>query len=521
MRWRTRLEDLIVCFSLSNLVFFKQWSDLTLSSSNNPATEWGYEVVTASPSTYGGLFLAISILTGVGFVFLQLSRRSGIHRLWYPAIHFGLMLLMFPVINGVRHALNDIRFSLGYVKDSIGLVPLALILWVIFGSVAYVIRRWTNQCVVVFRAICLVMAPFTIITFGNALVSVSHLGEKRYAVVHPAKAVPRRRARHRVLWNLFDETDYRLLFSERPRGLTLPALDRLQNGTFFADHAYPPGQFTAYSIPSYLSGKTVTQVLKVLPSGELSVAFSGGPSVKWNPEETIFSTVKRLGYTSAAVGWYLPYCEMLGGYPDECHRYSHYSFYKRPYQDSVLGSLGDFFAELTFLRPDRMHFQRLNYDAIFAEAMRLESDPEMDFVFIHWNIPHAPWIYDREKGKVTESNGKEVDGYVDNLALLDRTVGKLRARLESTGAWEDSTFLVSTDHNWNSSQSFDGKIDLRIPFLLKAPHQKEGLSYHFPFNALLIHDLLPALLKGDVETADEISDWIQTHAAEFPRHSEG
>ena len=54
----------------------------------------------------------------------------------------------------------------------------------------------------------------------------------------------------------------------------------------------------------------------------------------------------------------------------------------------------------------------------------------------------------------------------------------------------------------------DGKSDPRIPFLLKLASQKEGRIYSQPFNAILTHDFLLAVLKGEVPDVAGAVAWL-------------
>ena len=79
--------------------------------------------------------------------------------------------------------------------------------------------------------------------------------------------------------------------------------------------------------------------------------------------------------------------------------------------------------------------------------------------------------------------------------------------MESAGLWDDTIVLVSSDH-WLREEN---KTDRRIPFILKMPGQKTGISYDAPFNTVVSHDLVLALLRGELKDAEGVAGWLDGH----------
>lgn len=55
-----------------------------------------------------------------------------------------------------------------------------------------------------------------------------------------------------------------------------------------------------------------------------------------------------------------------------------------------------------------------------------------------------------------------------------------------------------------------------VPFLVKLAGQNQALNCPERFSALLTHDLLLAILKKEVSTAQELDAWILRHKDAFP-----
>jgi hypothetical protein len=71
--------------------------------------------------------------------------------------------------------------------------------------------------------------------------------------------------------------------------------------------------------------------------------------------------------------------------------------------------------------------------------------------------------------------------------------------------------LLSADHSWRDAALYDGRYDPRVPFILKPPNSRETLCYLSRFNTILTHDLLLAVLRGEIKTRDAAQAWLDSH----------
>jgi hypothetical protein len=154
---------------------------------------------------------------------------------------------------------------------------------------------------------------------------------------------------------------------------------------------------------------------------------------------------------------------------------------------------------------ERRALHRAEYVRILEDAKRAATDRDLDLVFVHWPIPHHPWIYDRVRGDFSLDRENT---YLDNLALVDRTMAELRAAMERAGTWDETAVLVTADHSWHDSPAFNGKRDRRVPFILKLAGQSRGIEYRKPLKTVLIHDLVLAMLRGELTDPEAVADWL-------------
>ena len=84
--------------------------------------------------------------------------------------------------------------------------------------------------------------------------------------------------------------------------------------------------------------------------------------------------------------------------------------------------------------------------------------------------------------------------------------------MESDGIWDKTTVLITSDHPYRSAAAIDGKMDPRIPYFLKLACQKDTYGYARPFNAVLTHDLVLAILRDELAHPKEVADWLDRKA---------
>ena len=346
----------------------------------------------------------------------------------------------------------------------------------------------------------------------------------------------------RVVWLLFDEFDQHLAFDERPAGLELSELDRLRSESLVANRVLQTAAATVIAIPSLLSGQAFgvtypmdAQTLRVRPAG-LETLWD------WRDQPNVFQQARRLGANTSLIGWQLPYCRLIGdslvhcfeqpgGHPanallreiqaSEEGLWSNVKFLFfmqiqnlmdlfRPIDEAASPDIRDAFVQRRQLR---------QFLAIRDRAYREIADPQMDFVFVHFPTPHMFAIYDRHHADFALSpNGN----YLDNLALVDRTVGEIRDSLEKAGLWESTTLMITSDHalrpsmwhnryNWNAA--FERLIgpgaSRTVPFILKLARQHQGAVYEPSVSNLTATQLSLAALSGEVATPQQAVAWLK------------
>jgi hypothetical protein len=293
---------------------------------------------------------------------------------------------------------------------------------------------------------------------------------------------------------------------------------------------------TEMAMPALISGRLIS---KAEPRGasELMVTFGdAAQSVPWSRQPSVFSSARGLGFNTAVVGWYHPYCREIVASLTSC------SWHDGPLLRGALqrqASLAEAMKQqaanvfITTLGLNRLGMDpRLvnraereeevrDYLAILTQGQRAAADPAIGLLLVHLPVPHPVGIYDRVRHEFKTAGESS---YLDNLELADRALGELRQAMETAGLWDSTTVVISGDHWWRAEvwSRLDSVTeeevavapatpDHRVPFVVKLAGQKETLAYQPEMNTVLTHDLLLAVLRGEVHTAQEAAAWLDQH----------
>ena len=510
LRWR----DLAIGLSLANLCYLRIWSETLTYSRGN--TFW-----MKHPSLPAGFAATIFNVIVVGVLLAccaAWARRTGGRAARFAEWCF-LLFLVIP-LNALRSVLSN-QFDLlkSPLFDLIGLRGVLLLAIALPVAGVLAILKWRHALSVAAAAVLLALFPFVAVTFGQAVWKAAAYNPAPFVDKPLVPRLPQSKP-GRILWIIFDEMDQRLAFDER-HGVPMPEFDRFRGQALFAGNAHPPGAGTPLSMPGYITGRLVTWIVEQGPA-ELALTYRGErTSVLWSAQPNVFSDARAAGFNTALIGWYHPYCRVLNTSLVSCGWWEMASQYN---------SMGETFAEQAVNQPRSLFETNLfslfgqslctlqqihTYQAIRGRAFQAATDPGLGLILAHFPVPHGPHGYRRSTGDFTLRNSP-INGYLDSLALVDRTLGELRGVMESAGLWDNTTILISADHPYREAMTLDGKMDPRIPFLMKLAGHTEGLTYDAPFNTVLTHDLLLAVLRGEVASPGAVAAWLDRHRTTVP-----
>ena len=498
------VRDLFIALSLANLFFMSGWQVL-LNPQHYTYYHWKYH---PGFIEYSALIINVLLLAALFWGAMILVRRSGKQWILQVARWVFLLSLMVPINNLRLQIFDPLAPSSSNRLGSALFVGMFLLL--VLSAV--VLKRQREKIIRGATIVVLILSPFVLIAlFQGAWLTIKYRANaelSRSELLAPPLNSNKEGAR-RVVLLVFDELDQRKAFVERLAGLELPEFDRLREQAIFATAAYPPGSDTLWSLPALTVGKQVSGALALRPNA-LNLTLKGSnEEVGWGTLPNIFSAARADGFDTALVGWYHPYCRVLGSSLTSC--------FWEPVVDAISPLRGkptvrksmSYWAETALFRvpgmfrlfesryeTERCEAHKEQYLRILEQAKMVARKREYGLTLLHFPIPHHPFIYDRSRNALSSDPYRTYD---DNLVLADRTLGELRREMEAAGLWDDTTIIVTSDHWWRTPK--DGKVDKRVPFIMKLARQNEGVTYDGAFNSVVTSQLIHTILNGDLSTS--------------------
>ena len=380
------------------------------------------------------------------------------------------------------------------------------------------------------RIALIVLSPLSLVVVANAVAGIVMLlpdggnpfvYQRALAPMNPGGGA----RKPRVVWIIFDELDQRLTFEKRPAGVDLGAFERFRRVAFTASDAHAPAIWTELSVPSLTVGRKVeTDVL--LPGEEIALTFEGTPGeVSWREAGTVFHAASRDRANIAILGHGRnggpPYCRIFHAVAARC--WDHGRRWTGEARH-VIGGMARVARQIVLYFP----FLRRAYDATnwtyhpnrFAETHerfrraveKTLADPNFDFIYVHWFIPHTPYYYDRNTDRfapATRFGFTPKDGYLHNLQLANKTLAQMRGALERSGLWDETTVIISADHSCREGfcdalEYLGIKEDKRVPFLVKLPHQSRTALYGGRLETVGTARLIEAIRRGEKVSPHDI-----------------
>ncbi len=497
------LTDAAVAFSLANLCFLSTWFGPLYNT-----TQGYFNKLRLNTETLLALGFNLAAFAALTWCLLQLRRRSR-NRWIQLGVHLFLFCALIPPLEFLRiHALKWADYRLVNLLRqplcaSALLIFLGLILWQ---------HRRVAKGLLVLVGILSPLALFTALKIITLLLQQDRLQQQWVTPTLPPPVAPRD-GQPRIVWVTFDEMDYRLAFAEPILGVRLPEFERLRAGAFFATNAVPPADCTRMSIPALTTGKRVTAA-NPIDASRMSLTLTDGSKAVWNDLPSIFSEARGLGFNTAAIGWFHPYDRI---FPKDLN----YCFWQpiqlfeyvraRTFGESLKRQVCSL-AEAAYAR---YVFADICRSAI-ADALSVVTNRQYSLMFLHLPPPHTPGIYNPDKAAFTIIPVPKPMAYRNNLLLADRTLGQLRRALEACGEWEHTWLIVSSDHFWRESKVYDGRRDVRVPFVLKSAGPNFPVTYSPHLNTAVSYELVLAVLHGKIQNESEALDWLKTKDTSVP-----
>lgn len=479
-------KDFLVSFSLINLCFIRVWYPLVI-----PAGSF-YQARLPQFFDYFALLTNALGLSLLGAVLIAKLRHASI-QIKYISAGIGVVLAIY---------LTD-RLQLSLFKSEHVQTILLLILVALgffsrkFSKISLKIAYTALLILSVFWIYCCISVPFHIHR------SLQQANEKSL----PASTV---KSHQKIIWILFDELDPAYVYDNK-QGFKLQSLRKGFANAFYSGFAIGPTNRTVNSVLSYLLGQRVVEVKPMNASAAL-VRINHEAAAAFQPEGTVFEKLWQEGYKIGISGWHLPYCRLFANYVSKCEQFGS-SKYNNVTSSNYLEALR---MDLHSLLPDWASFQHgYIYESSWRSTEKLLRDKNLDFVYLHFSVPHLPRIANDEKERFAAFFDGMQEAYESNLSLVDQSIAKIQEILSSEGEWDRTILIITSDHWWRTPERLKNR-QFQVPLLIRFPWEKEMRLSNTPFNNILISDIILALSKGEIVDYAGISGWIEAHQAQYP-----
>jgi hypothetical protein len=499
---KQKIKDGLVALSLANLCFANAWFSIL------DDTDKGYFNKTPiAPPSMLALLVNLLWLSAIIWLGLRVWRRFQ-NRLLHVALHLAFLALLLIPVDFVRHQVFHI---LDYQVYMFFRQPMVIFCSVVLLALVVWQHRRAAKVAAVLVVILSPLALGTLAKTGLLLLGVIHLKQADYGpVLPPPTAV--REGQPRVLWIIFDCTSYRVAFENRPDGVQLPEFDRLRGESLFCVNACSPHNNTSTSMPALISGQRISKV-SVANASDLNVRVADtGADTTWQKLPSVFADARVLGVNTALVGWYHPYDRVLGKGLNYCvwYPFPMFEFARaKTFSHAMWREIGSI--------PWAFHIRRIFISVCqdsLRESLSLATNQVYGLTLLHLPPPHTPGVYLPEKDQFTFWGMSRATGYLRNLALADKELGRIRRAMETSGQWDKTWLIISTDHSLGSN-SF-GPQDTRVPFIVKPPGTNEPITYAPKINTIVTHDLILAILRGEIASQRALAPWLDEHGKPLP-----
>lgn len=308
-------------------------------------------------------------------------------------------------------------------------------------------------------------------------------------------ALPRR-----VVWVIFDETDFDRVYQSSSMLALLPNFARLSRASVFATDANSPASATYYSIPSLLTGVPITGTgVKLSSRGDLSLERTDGKLIAFDEATSVFGALAADGRTASVLGFYHPYCRLFS--LQRCDTFTWPAVGN--WDSALLANIPNTFIEKAF---HRSWWETITKTCVGLLPGYLARDD--DLTFVHLNVPHLPAPY-ADKVLNLPTSGDPLVEYSHNLRLADRILGQIIQELEAQASRHDLLLVVSTDH-WLRKRWYDAsekEASRPVPLIMWKVGDSNGIVLSEPLSTVNTGAMILDFLRGQLSTQSDIAKW--------------
>ncbi len=274
---------------------------------------------------------------------------------------------------------------------------------------------------------------------------------------------------------LFDELSYEYLYEGNAIRNIFPNLKSFSSSAVNFHNASSPAKATLASIPRLL-----------LADNSLEIKIKGNSLYKIDDDKlsqlvlssnSLISLARQYGYNTHIYGWYHQLNAILRNQVDYETSYSLYNYASSNKVFSIINPIMTTF----ILWPNQFpfglvkipvisHHNHKTVQLIFNHALN-SVKLSNSFIFVHFPIPHYPFIYDINGYNPSYKSFLHTDAkYIDQIRYTDKIFGEFISILNENNKFHESTIVILSDHN-NRKLLKPPSDPRKIPVILKKRNQ--------------------------------------------------
>ena len=420
--------------------------------------------------TWAALLILTALFAGLVYCTWPRATRSGDVALalvvLVPFLSLGAgVSRQLPIDDALRDAWESPTIGYG--------VPAALAL---FGAAAFVLRpRGFGRGL---RGAVSAASPISLVVVWSLLTSTQAVP----AIAIERTPPPSTARCPSVLALLFDELSFAYLYDGTEVRPDFPQIRAFSGTATNHLRVRAPGDETLVSISGYLAGQAFDYIR--VEGDHLDYERGTTRAVfKANAPDGLFATARRAGYSPEAVGYYFPYCDMLGSLVDACRSFSLYNVATanagfsplHPVMTTLILWPRQF--PLGLLKnPPFARLQRALVEATYAFAVRPLPASRSAFRFVHFSVPHLPFVFgpDGYDPPFNPLRARPDTAYVAQVHYVDRLFGEVLAQLQRSGSLDRTTVVLFADHGFRSGGQEQNSR--HIPFMVRTAGQRSRID---------------------------------------------
>ncbi len=360
--------------------------------------------------------------------------------------------------------------------------------------------RWTYK-------VCLIFSPVTFI------IAVQMLSWGNWQTRPRTSFAPRSSATTRspVFVFVLEEWSYLRSTEDQQFRPFFKNLRRLAECSVVCQESLSPADGTWRSIPRLLYQND----LDAGPRDGLVYWEDGEGGTPTQATPSLFQMAKDRGYNTYAVGWAIPYEQLLGDQVDYCHVYPGYPRGRTIPEEMVVAVVRNFryltdpvgrrgwrYVHLRWLGPHHHRTQQ----AMSNEIAAILNGPSNAFGVFHSALVHWPFVWNPDGSYHYPGDEPRTIGYERALRYADAYIGRMVQTLRAAGRFDDALLIFTGDHSFR--KDCDPRVkeqqhwQRRVPLIIKLPGQEAGAVIRETLASNELMPLFKAVFSGERDTED-------------------